>query len=484
MVFDNTGKPIAMSQREHKQICPQPGWVEHDPLEIWENTKLVIKDAVAKAGCRPADIAGVGITNQRETTVVWDSRTGAPLHNALVWMDVRTGALVNGLIAKHGSQDAFRGVTGLPLSTYFSGLKIKWLIDNVKAVRNAVDGHHALFGTIDTWLAWNLTGGTSGGAHVTDATNASRTMLMNIENLSWDQRMCDALGVPSDMLPRICSSSEVYGHTVANGPFGANLPVAGIVGDQQAACVGQACLAQGDVKNTYGTGCFMLLNTGTRPKYSKNGLLTTVCYKFGSKPAVYALEGSVAIAGALVQWLRDNLKIIGSSSEIEKLARTVEDNGDVYFVPAFSGLYAPHWRQDARGIIAGLTRFANSGHIARAALEATAFQTRDVLDAMTADSGVRPTSLKVDGGMVVNELLMQFQADLLGIPVIRPQVIETTALGAAYAAGLGVGLWSSEAEICAHWAENKRWLPNAASNAGKDLYQKWKKAVTRTLEWA
>ena len=483
MIVGKDGAPLAMQAAEHKQIYPQPGWVEHDPSEIWQRTCQVIRDCLKLPTVSAGEIAAVGITNQRETTVVWDRATGKPLHNALVWMDTRTSDLVATLIAKLGSQDALRATTGLPLSTYFSGLKLKWLIENVAEVRNAVDERRALFGTIDTWLVWNLTGGAKGGCHVTDVTNASRTMLMDLATLTWDKRACDTLGVPMHVLPEIRSSSEVYGYTTPDGPFGRKVPVAGIVGDQQAAMVGQACLAEGDVKNTYGTGCFMLLNTGATVRHSKKGLLTTVCYKFGTKPTVYALEGSVAIGGALVQWLRDNLKIIRGSSEVEALARTVADNGDVYFVPAFSGLYAPYWRRDARGVIVGMTRFTTAGHIARAALESTAYQVRDVLEAMQAESGTKLLSLKADGGMVADELLMQFQADLLGIPVVRPTALETTAIGAAYAAGLAVGLWSGEKEIRANWSEGKRWLPDPASTARTRLYERWKQAVTRSYGW-
>lgn len=482
MIFNHHGESVAMHQLEHEQIYPQPGWVEHDPLEIWKRTQDVIKGALKKAGATAKDITAVGITNQRETTVVWDRRTGKPLHNAVVWMDTRNNKLVADMVAQVG-QDAYRPRTGLPLTTYFSGLKIKWLMENSTAVREAAEAGHAMFGNIDTWVLYNLTGGPNGGVHVTDVTNASRTMLMDISTLSWSDEMCEALGVPQSMLPEIKSSSEIYGYTLADGPFGGRVPVAGILGDQQAATVGQACFDVGEAKNTYGTGCFMILNTGTDLQHSENGLLTTVCYKFGNEPAVYALEGSIAIAGALVQWLRDNLKLIDDAAEVEALAKTVEDNGGIYFVPAFSGLYAPYWRDDARGIIAGLTRYVNRGHFARATLEATAYQTREVLDAMEADSGVKLQALKVDGGMVKNELLMQFQADVLGVPVIRPKVSETTALGAAYAAGLATGFWQNTDEMRANWGEDKRWQPNANSNASTELYNQWKKAVTRTFDW-
>ncbi|MFT7587768.1 MAG: glycerol kinase, partial [Cellvibrionaceae bacterium] len=425
MIFNHSGQPIGLHQMEHEQIMPQPGWVEHDPLEIWDRTQDVIKGALASANITAADLAAVGITNQRETTVIWDKNSGKPLHNAIVWMDTRNADVVAQL-AENGGQDRFRPQTGLPLATYFSGLKIRWLLDHIPAVREAADKGDALFGNIDTWLLWNLTGGVNGGVHLTDVTNASRTMLMNLDTLSWNEEIAETMGVPMSMLPEIKSSSEVYGYTLESGPFGGKIPLSGILGDQHAATVGQACFSPGEAKNTYGTGCFMILNTGTEIVHSKNGLLSTVCYKFGDQPAVYALEGSIAISGALVQWLRDNLKMIDTAPEVEELAKTVEDNGGIYFVPAFSGLYAPYWRDDARGAIVGLTRFANRGHFARATLEATAFQTREVLDAMNRDSGVALTALKIDGGMVQNELLMQFQADVLDVPVIRPLVAETT----------------------------------------------------------
>ncbi|MCC6605122.1 MAG: glycerol kinase GlpK [Anaerolineae bacterium] len=482
MIFNHSGESVAMHQMEHEQIFPKPGWVEHDPMEIWARTEDVVKGAMERAGITAKDLAAVGITNQRETTVVWDKNTGKPLHNAVVWMDTRNDKVVAEM-AKDGGQDRFRPQVGLPLATYFSGLKVKWLLDNVPAIREAADAGNALFGNIDTWLIWNLTGGPNGGAHVTDVTNASRTMLMNLDTLSWNEDIAKAMGIPLSMLPTIKSSSEVYGYTLENGPFGGRVPVAGDLGDQQAATVGQACFSPGEAKNTYGTGCFMILNTGTEPVPSNNGLLTTLCYKFGDQPAVYALEGSIAITGALVQWLRDNLKMIKSAPEVEELAKTVDDNGGIYFVPAFSGLYAPYWKDDARGVIAGLTRYVNRGHFGRATLEATAYQTREVLDAMNADSGVDLTALKVDGGMVFNNLLMQFQADVLGVPVIRPKVAETTALGAAYAAGLAVGFWKNTDEMRQNWGMDKTWEPNKDSNASTELYKMWKKAVTRTFEW-
>lgn len=483
MIFNHAGEAAGSYQLEHQQIYPQPGWVEHDPMEIWQRTQEVIQGALQKVGITYKNLKAIGVTNQRETTVVWDRRTGRPLYNAIVWMDTRNNKLVADLIAKSGGQDRYRPQTGLPLTTYFSGLKVKWLLENVAAVREAAEAGNALFGNIDAWLIYNLTGGANGGVHVTDVTNASRTMLMDIESCQWSDEMCAALSVPMAMLPTIKSSSEIYGYTIEDGPFGGRVPIAGDLGDQQAATVGQACFKAGEAKNTYGTGCFMILNTGTSLQHSENGLLTTVCYKFGDQPTVYALEGSIAIAGALVQWLRDNLKLIGSAPEVEKLAQSVDDNGGIYFVPAFSGLYAPYWRDDARGVIAGLTRYVNSGHFARAALEATAYQTREVLDAMKADSGVALQALKVDGGMVYNDLLMQFQADVLGVPVIRPKVAETTALGAAYAAGLAVGFWGSTDEMRQNWGEDKRWQPTPDSKARTELFAQWKKAVTRTFDW-
>jgi glycerol kinase len=484
MLFDHSGAVVSVHQLEHEQIYPQAGWVEHDPMEIWARTQDVVKGALEKAGATAADIAAVGVTNQRETTVVWDKNTGEPFYNAIVWQDTRTDKICN-MLAEDGGQDRFRTKVGLPLATYFSGPKIRWLLDNVDGLRAAAERGDALFGNIDTWVIWQITGGVDGGAHVTDVSNASRTMLMNLETLDWDDEILDIMGVPRAMLPEIRPSSDpnLYGKTTVDGLFGGEIPVCGDLGDQQAATVGQACLSAGEAKNTYGTGCFMLLNTGTDAVQSENGLLTTLCYKFGDQPAVYALEGSIAITGALVQWLRDNLNLIENSADVEALAKTVEDNGGIYFVPAFSGLFAPYWKSDARGVIVGLTRYVNKGHFARAALEATAFQTREVLDAMNADSGVDLTALKVDGGMVYNELLMQFQADILGVPVIRPKVAETTALGAAYAAGLAVGFWETEDDIRANWLMDKTWNPAMDATEREELFKQWKKAVTRTFDW-
>lgn len=474
IVFDAAGTTIAVDQMEHAQIMPQPGWVEHDAAEIWINTQKVILGALDRAGLSAADLAAVGITNQRETTVLWDKATGEPVHNAVVWMDTRTADLVAELTAS-GGQDQLRGKTGLPLATYFSGLKLRWLLDNVSGARARAEAGELLFGNIDTWLAWKLT-----GLHITDVTNASRTQLMDLATLDWDAEILTKLDIPRACLPQIRSSSEVYAPCTGQLE---GVPLAGILGDQQAALFGQACLTPGEAKNTYGTGCFMLMNTGEKPFPSKAGLLTTLGYKLGQAPAVYALEGSISIAGALVQWLRDNLGLIQHASEVEALAASVEDNGDVYFVPAFSGLYAPHWDASARGVIAGLTRFAGKGHIARAVLEAVAFQVREVIDAMTADSGVAILELRTDGGMVVNELLMQFQSDILGVPVVRPKVIETTALGAAYAAGLAVGYWQSTADITANWGVDKRWRPAMNEDRRAELYAKWNKAVGMSRGW-
>ena len=479
IVFDRRGDIVAVDQKEHAQMYQRPGWVEQDAAEIWRNTQEVIAGALAKAGLSRSDLIAVGITNQRETTLLWDRLTGAPVHNALVWMDTRT----NGLVAafeRDGGKDRLREKTGLPLTTYFSGLKLRWLLDTVAGAREKAARGDLLFGNIDTWLTWNLTGGPDGGLHITDVTNASRTQLMNLATLDWDADILALFDIPRACLPRIRSSSEVYG--ACKGALD-GVALAGILGDQQAALFGQACLAPGQAKNTYGTGCFMLMNTGEKPFPSTCGLLTTLGYKLGPKPAVYALEGSIAIAGALVQWLRDNLGLVKHASEIEALAQGVDDNGDVYFVPAFSGLYAPHWKESARGVIAGLTRYANKGHIARAALEATAFQTREVLDAMVADSGVAISELRVDGGMVVNELLMQFQADMLNAPVVRPKVIETTALGAAYAAGLAVGYWTSTDDIVANWRGDKTWRPAMDAARREHLFSSWNKAVSRSFDW-
>jgi len=479
IVFDHEGKIVAVDQKEHKQIYPAPGLVEHDAGEIWTNTLDVIANGLRKSGLSSEDIAALGITNQRETTLLWNRSSGKPYGNAIVWQDTRTMDICNDLAAK-GLAEEIQSITGLPLATYFSGPKIKWLLDAHPELKEDVEKGEVLFGNMDTWIIWNLTGGPHGGMHVTDVTNASRTLLMDIKTLQWNDKMIDLLGIPRSCLPRIVSSSEIYGYT----RFGlSNVPVAGDLGDQQAALFGQACYKPGDVKNTYGTGCFMLMNTGTEPVISKNGLLTTPGYKLGSEPAVYCLEGSIAIAGALVQWLRDNLQLIENSADIEPLARTVKDNGDVYVVPAFSGLFAPYWRSDARGAIVGLTRYANRGHIARAVLEATAYQTREVLDAMEIDSGVKLTNLKVDGGMVVNDLLMQFQADIVDVPVVKPRVIETTALGAAYAAGLAVGFWQNLDELTANWGRERKWTPSMDEETRARLYAKWKKAVTRTFDW-
>jgi len=484
VLFDQGGQAVSIAQSEHHQIYPQPGWVEHDPLEIWERSQDVIEGAVAKAGALPGDIAAIGVTNQRETTLIWNRHTGQPYHNAIVWQDTRTKGMCDELAAD-GGQDRFRAQVGLPLSTYFSGPKIKWLLDNVEGVRDAAHRGVAIFGNIDTWEIWWLTGGPDGGAHVTDVTNASRTVLMNLETLAWDEQILGVLGIPQQMLPRIVPSSDpaTWGRTSEDGPFSDTIPVCGDLGDQQAALVGQTCYRVGEAKNTYGTGCFLLLNTGTRPIASRTGLLTTLAYRMGDQPAIYALEGSIAVAGALVKWLRDNLGLISHTSEIEGLARTVEDNGGVYFVPAFSGLFAPHWRSDARGIIAGLTGYVNKGHLARAALEATAYQTREVLHAMESDAGVVLKELKVDGGMVHNELLMQFQSDILGVPVVRPGVSETTSLGAAYAAGLAVGFWNSLDDLKAHWKRDRVWEPQMGESTRERHYRNWLKAVERTLNW-
>ncbi|UQS22561.1 glycerol kinase GlpK [Amycolatopsis thermalba] len=482
MIFDHSGRVVAVDQREHEQIFPQAGWVEHNAEEIWENTRAVTAGALAKADLQAGDIAAVGITNQRETALVWDRKTGKPVYNAIVWQDTRTDRIVDQLGELGGGQERYRPKTGLPLATYFSGPKVKWILDNVEGARERAEAGDLVFGNMDTWTVWNMTGGPDGGVHITDPTNASRTLLMDLDTLSWDAEIAADMGIPMSMLPEIRSSSEEYGKVRPRGVL-SGVPIAGILGDQQAATFGQACLSPGEAKNTYGTGNFVLLNTGTEKVMSENGLLTTVCYKIGSNETVYALEGSIAVTGSLVQWLRDNLGIISNAAEIEQLARTVEDNGGAYFVPAFSGLFAPYWRSDARGVIAGLTRYVNKGHIARAVLEATAFQTREVIEAMNADSGVPLKSLKVDGGMVVNELLMQFQADILDVPVIRPVVAETTALGAAYAAGLAVGFWASEDDIRNNWAQDKEWTPSMDAQHREAQYRNWKKAVTKTFDW-
>jgi glycerol kinase len=479
MVFDHGGGVVAIDQKEHEQIFPKPGWVEHDPMEIWTRTEEVISGCLDTSGIAPSDIAAVGVTNQRETTVVWDKATGTPVHNALVWQDTRTDAICDQLAAS-GGQDRFRATTGLPIATYFSGPKIKWILDNVDGARAKAEAGELLFGNIDTWVIWNLTGGANGGAHVTDVTNASRTMLMDLATLQWDDEAVAVMEIPPSMLPEIRASSEVYGN--AAGALD-GIPVAGDLGDQQAALFGQTCFSEGEAKNTYGTGCFVLLNTGTTPVPSKNGLITGVGYKIGDQPAAYMLEGSIAITGALVQWLRDNMRMFDSAPDIEKLAAEVDDNGGVYFVPAFSGLYAPYWKSNARGVIAGLTRYNNRAHIARAVLEATAWQTREVVDAMNQDSGVALTSLKVDGGMVANEILMQFQSDVLGVPVIRPTVAETTSLGAAYAAGLAVGFWAKVDDLRENWQKDKEWTPKMDPATVDAEYAMWKKAVTRTFDW-
>ncbi len=484
IVFDRRGRIVGLAQKEHRQLFPRAGWVEHDPLEIWGNTRAVIRAALAQAGIRGSELAAVGVTNQRETTVLWDRSTGRPYCNAIVWQCTRTRPICEAL-SREGGQERFREITGLPVATYFSGPKIRWILDEVPEAEIGARRGEALFGTMDSWVIWWLTGGPDGGAHVTDVTNASRTMLMDLETLDWDDRILETLRIPRGILPRIVPSgdSRLWGHTRADGPVGGRVPVCGALGDQQAALVGQACFAPGEAKNTYGTGCFLLLNTGTSPVPSKHGLITTLAYQFDEQAPVYCLEGSVAVAGALVQWLRDNLGLISAASEIEGLARTVDDNGGIYFVPAFSGLFAPHWRSDARGVIVGMTQYVNKGHLARAALEATAYQTREIAEAMERDSGIRLAGIKVDGGMVRNELLMQFQADTLNVPVIRPAVTETTALGAAYAAGLAVGFWSGLQELRENWGTDRVWHPAASAEARRQGFQGWKKAVERTLNW-
>lgn len=487
IIFDYSGRSVSVGQMEHRQIFPHAGWVEHDPTEIWANVREVIGKALASATQKTAmdvnhhDIAAVGVTNQRETTIVWDKNTGQPIYNAIVWQDTRSQDIVNRLAANGGS-DRWRSVVGESLSTYASMTKIMWILENVPGAREKAEAGDLLFGNPDTWVIWNLTGGINGGVHVTDVTNASRTMLMDLTSLQWREDICEEVGIPLSMLPTIKSSSEVYAYCRHDALL-AGVPIAGDLGDQQAAAFGQACFEPGMAKNTYGTGCFMLMNTGTQPQPSTNGMITTVCYKIGDQPAVYALEGSIAVTGSLIQWLRDNLNIINSASECDELAETVDDNGGVYFVPAFSGLFAPYWRGDARGAIVGMTRYNTKAHIARAALEATAFQTREVLDAMEADSGVKLEQLRVDGGMTKSDLLMQFQSDLLGVPVLLPVVAETTALGAAYAAGIAVGFWSGTHDVVQNWQEDKRWVPSMAQSDREHQLMLWKKAVTRTFDW-
>jgi glycerol kinase len=484
IIFDSNGRIVAADQKEHEQIFPKPGWVEHDPMEIWRNTESVMAGALANAGLNGTDIAAIGITNQRETTVVWDKHTGRPYYNAIVWQCTRTDDICRRL-AKGEGQNRFREKTGLPIATYFSGPKIRWILDNVPEAAEGARTGNALFGTIETWIIWWLTGGPRGGVHVTDVTNASRTMMMNLNTLAWDEEILTVLDIPESLLPRIVPSvdKDIWGHTAENGALKAQVPVCGALGDQQAALVGQTCFAMGEAKNTYGTGCFLLLNTGVTPVQSRHGLITTVGYQISGQRPVYCLEGSVAIAGALVQWLRDNLGIIRNAPEIETLAKAVDDNGGAYIVPAFSGLFAPYWRSDARGVVTGLTRFVNKGHIARAVLEASAYQTRDIVDAMKKDSGVDLSALKVDGGMVANDLLMQFQSDILNVDVIRPTVTETTALGAAYAAGLAIGFWDGLEALKKNWSIGKTWQPQMAAEQRKEYYHGWKKAVERTFDW-
>jgi glycerol kinase len=484
MIFDHGGNEVGRHQLEHEQILPQAGWVEHNPLEIWERTSAVVRTAMNERGLAASDLAALGITNQRETTVVWNRRTGRPYYNAIVWQDTRTDRIASAL-DREGKGDVIRQKAGLPPATYFSGGKIQWILENVEGVRAAAEAGEAVFGNTDSWLLWNLTGGTEGGVHVTDVTNASRTMLMNLETLDWDDELLGFFNIPRAMLPQIRPSSDPnrYGTTLAGGPLGGEVALTGDLGDQQAATVGQVCFAPGEAKNTYGTGNFMLLNTGTELVRSKNGLLTTVCYKFGDDAAVFALEGSIAVTGSAVQWLRDQLGIISGAAQSEALARQVEDNGGVYFVPAFSGLFAPYWRSDARGAIVGLSRYNTNAHLARATLEAICYQSRDVSDAMEADSGVHLEVLKVDGGVTANSLCMQIQADILGVPVSRPVVAETTALGAAYAAGLAVGFWRDTEELRANWNESERWQPTWSEDQRAEGYAKWKKAVQRTLDW-
>jgi glycerol kinase len=484
MIFDHEGRDCGRYQLEHEQILPRPGWVEHSPVQIWERTSAVIRNALNVTGLGPADFAACGITNQRETTVVWNRRTGRPYHNAIVWQDTRTDRVVAAL-ERAGHGEVIRAKSGLPPATYFSGAKLQWILDQVPGARQAAEGGDALFGTVDSWLAWNLTGGVAGGVHVTDVTNASRTMLMNLHTLQWDDELLALFGIPRLMLPEIRSSADPAGFGVTSeaGPLGGAVPLTAILGDQQAATVGQVCFAPGEAKNTYGTGNFLLCNTGRTPVRSGNGLLTTVGYRFADQPAVYALEGSIAVTGSAVQWLRDQLGLISEASQSEALARQVDDNGGVYFVPAFSGLFAPYWRSDARGAIVGLSRFTTNAHLGRATLEAICYQTRDVVEAMEADSGVHLDLLKVDGGVTANDLCMQIQADVLGVPVSKPVVTETTALGVAYAAGLAVGFWNNTDELRHHWHESRRWMPQWSEDQRAAGYAGWKKAVERTLNW-
>ncbi|MFJ4438604.1 glycerol kinase GlpK [Streptomyces sp. NPDC088923] len=484
IVFDRDGRIVSVDQKEHEQFLPKPGWVEHDASEIWDNVQEVVAGAIRKAGITKADVKAIGITNQRETTMLWDRHTGEPVHHAIVWQDTRTDALCKELGRNVGA-DRFRRETGLPLSSYFAGPKIRWLLDNVDGLQERADRGDLLFGTMDSWVIWNLTGGVNGGVHVTDVTNASRTLLMNLRTLEWDDKICASIGVPTSVLPEIRSSAEVYGE-VKGGLLGdvlGGIPVASALGDQQAALFGQTCFAEGEAKSTYGTGTFMLINTGTKAINSYSGLLTTVGYRIGDQAPVYALEGSIAVTGSLVQWMRDQMGLINSAAEIETLASSVEDNGGAYFVPAFSGLFAPYWRPDARGVIAGLTRYVTKAHIARAVLEATAWQTREIADAMKKDSGVELTALKVDGGMTSNNLLMQTLSDVLDAPVVRPMVAETTCLGAAYAAGLAVGFWNDVEELRANWRRAAEWTPKMPEETREAEYKKWRKAVQRTMGW-
>ncbi|MBY8885545.1 glycerol kinase GlpK [Streptomyces sp. PTM05] len=484
MIFDHDGNEVAKHQLEHDQILPRPGWVEHDPVEIWERTNVAIQNAVRSAGISASDLAAIGITNQRETTVVWDPRTGQPYHNAIVWQDTRTDRIVSAL-ERAGHGDLIRRRAGLPPATYFSGGKLQWMLENVDGLRKAAEDGNALFGTTDSWVLWNLTGGPNGGIHATDVTNASRTMLMDLETLDWDDELLGLFGIPRAMLPKINSSShpDAFGTSRTSRPLNTPVPITGVLGDQQAATVGQVCFARGQAKNTYGTGNFLLLNTATEPVRSEQGLITTVCYRFGDEPAVYALEGSIAVTGSAVQWLRDQMRTIRDAAESETLARTVDDSGGIYFVPAFSGLFAPYWRSDARGAIVGLARYHTNGHLARATLESICYQTRDVVEAMAQDSGVHLDVLRVDGGVTANDLCMQTQADILGVPVSRPVVAETTALGAAYAAGLAVGFWRTKEELAEHWHESRRWEPQWTEEQREEGYAGWKKAVQRTLDW-